>query len=130
MKRRWSLLFAVSLVGLAGTSWLAQRLGIDSGLLWSNVRIAGMIVAAGIAFVAMLKRTRDRRFAIGVATACAPAALMWIAEAGSIGIWISAFGAPALLMIAGSFLTIAVAIWILATPLPPDEPGLAEARLR
>ena len=133
MRARWRLLFWISLLALIALSWTAQRLGVPTlGLV--TVPFIGMVAAAVIAFAAMVTSAADRRAAGAVLVCALPMALDLVRALWTLGYFWRQVGFPAVLFVAGSVATIAMAAYILIAPAPkppPDEPiARADARIR
>lgn len=131
MRARWRLLFWIVLGSLIGLSWVAQRMGAPMmGLV--NVPFIGMVVAAIVAFGAMVTNTSDR-WPAGVVIACwIPMALDMLRAAIVLPYFVHDVGAPAALFLGGAAATFAQALYILLAPppKPPPEDPIARAELR
>src|SRR5262245_5273367 len=117
MRSRWRLLFWISLLALVGLSWTAQRLGISMLGIWT-VPFLGMVLAAVIAFVAMIRVAPDAWPAAAVLAAAAPMGFDLYHALAHLGSFIDEVGFPAAVFIGGAFATIAMAVFILVTPNP------------
>ena len=131
MRARWRLLFWIALGALVGLSWVAQRMGAPM-LGMVNVPFLGMVVAAIVAFSAMITGVREKWPAAVVLACWIPMALDIVRALRVLEYFFHDVGLPAVLFIGGGAATCAVATWILVTPIPappPDDP-IARAELR
>ena len=129
MKHRWGALFGAALCSLIGISWLAARWGLGPSI-WAHVQMIGMVVACGIAFVALRRDARDRRYAAAVLVAAGPMGWDIVKFLKDFVSLFEYFGLPGIMWFCGALVTIALAIWNLVVPIPPrptDDP-LAKAR--
>jgi hypothetical protein len=131
MRARWRLLFWIVLGSLIGLSWVAQRMGAP---MWGlvNVPFIGMVVAAVVAFFAMVTTAEDRWPAAVVLACWIPTALDLLRATIILPYFIREVGAPAALFLGGSVATFVQALYILFArpPEPPREDPIARAELR
>jgi hypothetical protein len=127
VKNRWRALFFSALIGLAGVSWMSQRLGLS---LFLNLQLVGMMAAAGVAFYGVVTAT-ERKWPAAVALLCmAPLGQTILSLIGSLTFMISFLGPGGVLLFAGAAATIVISLIILFAPAPrPSEP-IAKAEIR
>lgn len=128
MKRRWGWLFATALLTMVGAMWMGQRTGTG---LYIGSETIGMIIATAIAFVAFVRASRSKLFAVGVLLCSMPALFAILYILGELGEVFASRGAAGLLTIASAVATPIVAVSILVRPLPPppaDDP-IARAKI-
>src|SRR5687768_15183140 len=128
MKARWSVLFWTALACLAGMSWVATTFGMHLTELM-NVGLVGMIIAAGVAFYAMVKAMPQKWPAIAVLVCAAPFALDAARALPQIFFFIEY---PSIILaIVGNLATVivAIAILVMQVPEPPPPPPIAPARV-
>jgi hypothetical protein len=129
MKRRWSLLFWLSLSPLIGLSWFASTIGVGT-TQFVDWRTVGMIAATVVAFVAMTRKIEDKWPAVTALVASVPFGFQALRVLPDLVMLVRTFGFSLAVMVAGSLATIACAIWILAAPPPaPRPPPIAPARV-
>jgi hypothetical protein len=130
MKRRWTWLFGAALATLAGFSWLASAVGM-SFLGIMNIGLTGMIAAAVIAFVAMIKETQQRWPAIVALVCTVPLLIESVPLLPDVAHFTTYFGPSIVVIVVGVFATAICAIRVLTwtPPLVPPEPPIAPARV-
>ena len=130
MKRRWTWLFASALLSMVGAMWLGQRVG---GGLYIGRETIGMMIAMGLAFIALVRNSPSKWFAGGALLCSIPALFTVIAvfdEAG-FGELIAGLGVPFMLIVASVLSTVIAGCWILfgAVPPPPVDDPIARAKI-
>ena len=130
VKRRWSLLFWLSLTTLIGVSWLASTFGMDMMSLLT-VGMIGAVAAAIVAFFAMIRNVQQKWPAAVVLICAGPFGLDTIRALTDIAMLVNVIGVSILLVVLGNLGTIAYAIVVLASrpPAPPPAPPVAPARV-
>ena len=131
MRARWRLLFWISLGSLIGLSWVAQRMGAPM-MGFMNVPFIGMVIAAIVAFGAMVTSVKDKWPAAVVIACGLPMALDMLRAWFGLPYFVREVGAPAALFLGGAAATFAQALFILLAqpPKPPPEDPIARAELR
>ena len=130
MKRRWTTLFWMATLALAGVSWMAVKFGISLSSLM-NVGMVGMMAAWCVALYAMIRKEHHKWPAAVVLGLAGPMTLELVDVIPHAVMLISYLGPSILFVLFGTFATVAFAIAILARPLPPkpqDDP-IARARV-
>ena len=130
MKRRYTILFFLALSPLVGLSWLASTVGFP---LWStrSFGLVGMILAAVIAGVAMVRNANARWPAGVAAVALLPNTVDMLRIVGQVADFVKFLGASLVLIVFGSLAAVvtAIVIAVLPVPPPPREPQVAPARI-
>ncbi len=130
MKPRWTILFWCTLASLVGTSWMASRFGVSMSV-FLNVQWGGLLAAAVVAFVAMIRVSEAKWPAALILLLVAPIGLEVLRALPDLGVVIDFIGVPGVVMLVGVIATAVAAVWILvaAVPSPPPPPPVPEARV-
>ena len=129
MKRRWTTLFWMATVALAGVSWMAVKFGISLSSLM-NVGMIGMMAAWVVALYAMIRSEHHKWPAAVVLGLAGPMTLELVDVVPHIMMLVQYLGPSVLLIVFGTFATVACAIVLLARPLPPKPQADPIARAR
>ena len=129
MRGRWQLLFGSTLLALIGISWLAREDGVS--VHWVSLRLLGMSAAAAFALYATVRVLREKWPAAVVLVCTAPMTLELVRVIDDVVMVVRFLGLPGVFIVVGPLVTTAIAVYILAAPVPPaPEDPIARAQVR